>query len=96
MSDIETRLIELRRREPALAVGDYGALGAHGFVLAFMRRYKDRRLLVALNLGREAQNYSITGVSGVILLSTHLDREGDTFRTTIELRPSEGVVCEVN
>jgi alpha-glucosidase len=50
MLSLYRRLIELRRREPALAIGSYRPVPADGSVLAYRRRHGERELLVALNL----------------------------------------------
>jgi alpha-glucosidase len=89
---LHKRLIELRQREPALQVGDYQPVPAHGDVLAFEREDKGTRFLVALNLGHEEQTLVLKGLAGVVEVSTHLDREGDTVEGVVELRGDEGVV----
>ncbi|TKD51680.1 alpha-amylase family glycosyl hydrolase [Sphingomonas baiyangensis] len=44
-------LLSLRRRTPALALGDWLPVASEGDVLAYERRLGDARVLVALNLG---------------------------------------------
>ena len=51
MLTLYRRLIALRRDTPALAVGAYAAVEAHGEVLAYMRMHARKRCLVVLNLG---------------------------------------------
>ncbi|MBJ6125698.1 alpha-amylase family glycosyl hydrolase [Microvirga splendida] len=87
------RLIELRRRHLPLSVGPYEPFTAEGSVLAYERRHGAERLLVALNLGHQPHSLPLPdGTSGRVLLSTHLDREGDLLETKISLRPDEGLI----
>lgn len=55
------RLIDLRRREPALAVGEYETLYAENGVYAFVRRHLGRRLIVALNFTDEPRPLHFAG-----------------------------------
>jgi alpha-glucosidase len=90
------RLIDLRRRCRALSVGDYAPIETDGDVLAYERRHRGERLLVALNLGREPRTVATPEVgNGQILLSTHLDREEAGTGPKIELRPDEGVIVSL-
>jgi alpha-glucosidase len=85
-------LIELRRQEPALAIGDYAPLAAEGAVLAYRRRHADRELVVALNLGPEPTALDLPRAAGRILLSTHLDRQEPLRTGRLDLRGDEGVI----
>ena len=91
------RLLALRRAEPALAVGPFAPLRTSGGLIAWVRKDGDRRFLVALNLGAEAAAYAppILDLAGEIVLSTHLDREAERVRRTLELRGDEGVVVRL-
>lgn len=80
-------LLRLRRSEPALAIGDHVAVAATGTVLAYERRHVARRLLVALNMSGEATEIPAEGAT--VLLSTHLDRDGDKRAGRLHLRPNE-------
>jgi alpha-glucosidase len=92
------RLIALRRSEPALAVGSYAKVPSRGTVLAYARRETERELLVALNLGHEAAELDrgSDGATGRVLLSTHLDREGEAVSARLVLRADEGVVVSLD
>jgi alpha-glucosidase len=87
------RLIELRRRRPALAIGDWQALAADGDVLAYTRSHSGSRLLVALNLGPTRHRLTLAKPSR-LLLSTHLDRALEAVSGHIELRGDEGIILE--
>jgi alpha-glucosidase len=87
------RLIELRRRRPELAIGDWQALAADGDVLAYTRSHSGSRLLVALNLGPTRHRLTLAEPSR-LLLSTHLDRALEAVSGHIELRGDEGIILE--
>ncbi len=91
------RLLGLRRAEQALSLGDYEAMeDAPERCFAYRRQYEGRRLLVALNFSGEAIRLTLAGCTDAkILLSTYLNRDGETGAETLELRPFEGIVAEV-
>jgi alpha-glucosidase len=91
------KLLQLRRAHPALSLGEYEPIAATGDLLAYVRRTKDERFLVVLNLGGEAcgLSWDALGLSGRLLLSTHLDRHGEVFTDHVALRPNEGVIAEL-
>ena len=92
------RLIELRRREPALAIGQYVAVPASGDLLAYRRQFDDaRRYLIVLNFAGEPAKFHnpVIPQQSTIVLSTHLDREKELVSDTIELRANEGVIIEL-
>ena len=86
-------LLELRRREPALATGDFAPLEVEGDVLAYARRAGDRRRLVILNLEPRPKTVGIREASGGrVELSTHPGRIGRPVADRIELAADEAVV----
>jgi alpha-glucosidase len=97
MLTLYRRLIALRRALPALAVGSYAPIAAHGDLLAYVRTYEGQRCLVVLNLGSQPQQLELghAGPRGRIALSTHLDRAGERVRESVALRPDEGIVVTV-
>jgi alpha-glucosidase len=91
------RLISLRRAEAALHAGAYRLLYADDDVLAYERRAGSRRFCVALNLSRTATRLERPEWShSTIVLSTHLDREGDRCTPDVSLRADEGVMAVVD
>ena len=92
------RLIELRRAEPALTVGDYAALPAGDDLVAYMRKAGRRRLLIMLNFGARPRKFDLNELEAqaVLLLSTHLDREQKKLGAELRLRPDEGVIVELS
>jgi alpha-glucosidase len=88
------RLIELRRAEPALAVGEYASLPADEDLIAYVRKAGERRLVIVLNLGAKPRRFNLTDLESdaMVLLSTHLDRSRERLGDTLELRGDEGVI----
>jgi alpha-glucosidase len=87
-------LIGLRKQTPALVSGSYVPLAAEGDLLLYKRQDGEGLLLIALNLGGDAVSVrsDSIGLSGEILLSTAMDREGEAIGETLELRGNEGVI----
>jgi alpha-glucosidase len=92
------RLIELRRRESALAVGGYAPAGLAGDIMAYMRQDAGRRFLVALNLGHAPGILEPERVDccGRIVLSTCPGREGGRVEGRVELDGDEGILVELD
>lgn len=91
------KLLALRRGSPALRIGALRVLPAAETVLLYERRHDDERMLVALNLGdaEETVDLGRTG-GGAVLLSTRLDRAGETVGNSFRLRPDEGLVLALD
>ena len=92
MLSLYRALIDLRRREPALSLGNYQPVNAAGPVLAYLRQHHGHRLLVALNFGSEPAYSPMPAGGGRVLLSTHLDRKEPVATERVPLRADEGVV----
>jgi alpha-glucosidase len=94
MLTLYRHLIALRRATPALSVGSYVRLEAHGDILAYVRTHGGQRCLMVLNLGPQPQVFEShqIAIQGHVALSTHLDRADEMVRGTIELRGAEGVI----
>jgi alpha-glucosidase len=86
------KLIELRRRHRAVTRGTFRLIAIEKEALVYQRSDGDEQLFVALNFGGE--NYDVelskNETACSLLISTHLDRDGQISRLT--LRPNEGVV----
>jgi alpha-glucosidase len=97
MLTLHRELLQLRRAVPALACGSYAPVATDGELLAYIRDRDGSRCLMALNLSPEplAMVLQGSGLEGRILLSTHLDREGETATDMLNLRPDEGVVIQL-
>ncbi|HVH11563.1 MAG TPA: DUF3459 domain-containing protein [Longimicrobium sp.] len=94
MLTLHRELLELRRREPALHVGDWSPVDADGDVLAYHRSHGNTRFLVALNLGSDPASLDV-GEMGDVVLGTHLDRSGERVGGRISLRGDEGVIVRM-
>ena len=89
------RLTALRRGHAALAYGDYEPIAMTGDLLAYLRRLGTQHFLIALNLGNDPHAVSFEAPScrrGSIVISTHLDREGEIMDGDLNLRANEAVV----
>lgn len=95
---LHRRLIDLRSVERALEVGHYRSVPTHGNLLAYLRELNDDRFLIALNLGDASEVFTARALTfeGQVALSTHLDRDDEAVRDSIDLRPNEGVVVRLS
>lgn len=92
-------LIDLRRGEPALEIGRIASVVAEGDTLVYVRsaRAGEPDFFIALNFGgREEKREMPPGATGHVVLSTHLDREGQPVAEAITLRPNEGIVVKLD
>ncbi|WP_439621613.1 alpha-amylase family glycosyl hydrolase [Gemmata sp.] len=94
MLTLHRRLITLRRDDPALLAGSYDPHAAGDDWFAFLRRYGDRRVFVALNFGSRPRRVEVPA-GGRVLLSTHPARAGEAVRGPIEVGGDEGMVVEL-
>jgi alpha-glucosidase len=99
-------LIQLRRDEPALHVGNYALITLPddvGELIAYVRHdvgRERRRFLVVLNLSDRPQTFappdqSAPPLQGRVVLSTHMDRAGETAAGRLALRANEGFIIEL-
>ena len=88
------RLIALRRSHRALVSGSMRLVPPTADVMAYQRTEGSERLLIALNLGHEA--CELPPIDGMLLLSSHLDREGDLLSGPVPLRADEGIVVDIS
>ena len=84
------RLIDLRRRTPALLEGAIEAVEAVGTVLRFTRRHGTEHVSIVLNLGHSTEAVVIE--VGTIVLSTSMRRAGEAIAGSLSLDADEGVV----
>jgi alpha-glucosidase len=85
-------LILLRRAERALTLGAYRREKATDDVMLYRRELEKRRLLIALNFSFQPHIIAVPA-SGRILLSTNLDRHGESFEDKLTLRGDEGIIA---
>ena len=94
MLTMQQRLINLRRAEPALILGDYAPLRTESNLLAYTRELEGRTFLIVLNLSHEAQELKLrqSTTRGHVVLNTQLDRENEQVSERIVLRGDEGIL----
>jgi alpha-glucosidase len=85
-------LLELRRQERALSIGNFAPLAVQDDVLAYARIWRDRRFVIALNLQSAPRAVSRHGLAGRIALSTHSGRAGERIDDRLELAGDEAVI----
>jgi alpha-glucosidase len=85
-------LLELRRREPALSIGDWAPVAAEDAVLAYVRTWRDRRFVIALNLQSAPRAVCRKELAGRIALSTPPGRAGQRTHDRLELAADEAVI----
>ena len=98
MLTLYRRLIELRRREPALSLGSYVPVASGDGIMAYMREADGRRFLVALNLGPGPGILEPERIAccGNVIVSTCPGREGRRIEGRIELVGDEGILVELD
>ena len=90
-------LIELRKATAELVAGSYATVATTGDLLAYRREYDGNALLIALNLGANPISIGSDTMAfpGEILLSTNLDRTGETVSGGFVLRGNEGLIIRL-
>jgi alpha-glucosidase len=90
-------LIKLRKQTSALVSGAYVPIAAQGELLLYRRQDDEGSILIALNLGDEPVSVrsDTIGLSGEVLLSTLMDRDGEAVGETLDLRRNEGVIIRL-
>jgi alpha-glucosidase len=87
----------VRRANAALAVGGYTPIATQDDLLAYLRERDGQRFLVALNFGSAQQTLDLSALgSGRIVLSTALDRAGESASRALVLQADEGVIVALD
>ncbi len=68
-------LLAFRRSEPALSIGRYASVPARGDLLAYMREYQGRKLLIVLNLGDQDGQLQLQSGSELQMLFSTLNEQ---------------------
>jgi alpha-glucosidase len=63
--------------------------------IAYERFNGSERFLIVLNLGHEEQIVPLADRHGQLVLSTHLDRDGEAIGGSLRLRADEGIIAEL-
>ncbi|MFZ2491969.1 MAG: alpha-amylase family glycosyl hydrolase [Thermoanaerobaculia bacterium] len=97
MLTLHRRLLALRRAETALHRGTYAPLAVQDDVIAYTRKDGGALFVIVLNFSRGEVSYALPSyeMRGTIVLSTHLDREGEAVARSIALRGDEGVIVRL-
>ena len=87
-------LISLRKQHQALISGSYQPIAAKDGLLIYRRAGVSASILVVLNFGTDpvALVSGEIGLEGELLLSTLMDRTGETIAGSLDLRGNEGVM----
>ena len=93
MLHLYRRLIELRRSHSVLVIGRARNVATDNHVLRYEHSGAERGILVLLNFSSDP--VTMPAARGTILLSTCLEREGETVSATVELNGAEGLVIEL-
>ncbi|HEU5057112.1 MAG TPA: alpha-amylase family glycosyl hydrolase, partial [Kofleriaceae bacterium] len=98
MLSLHRRLIELRRRSPALLAGEYRPVDLRGPVFAYLRVQGDQAFLVALNLNDLPRTIALPpGIGGGrVEISTRDHRGGRATGERIDLAADEGLVIRLD
>src|SRR3984957_452847 len=90
-------LIEFRKAVPELVAGSYAPVAVTGDLLAYRREYEGNALLIVLNLGADPISIGPDTMAfpGEILLSTNLDRSGETVCGVLDLGGNEGLIIRI-
>jgi alpha-glucosidase len=90
-------LIDLRKTTPQLVAGGYIPVVTTGDLLAYRRESGEEALLIVLNLADDPISIASDAIAyaGEILLSTHLDRTGETVSGSLDLRGDEGLIIRL-
>jgi alpha-glucosidase len=86
-------LIRLRRANEVLISGCLEGVAASGPVLRYERRNGEQHLAILLNLDHAPEEATLA--HGHIIVSTYLDREDELIDGRVSLRPSEGLIVNL-
>ena len=86
-------LLQFRRSEAAISIGDYERVWCHGDVLAYIRTDGKRRFLVALNFSDVQASLPLAESDpGTVVVSTDASHVGWNARGSVELDGNEGAI----
>ena len=101
MLNFYRKLVAYRKGSPALLGGSYRSLDlasteSQQNCFVYERQAGDQRLMVALNFSQQDQELSLPRLgTGMIVLSTGLDREGEVDLASFNLRANEGCIISL-
>ena len=89
------KLLQIRRQEPALHIGNYIPVYADKQMIAYMRKFENDRFLIVLNLSHRPC-YFKSEYTGKIILSTEPERDCNKIESTITLSGDEGILVRMD
>lgn len=90
------KLINLRSNEPALYIGDYIPVGIENNVISFIRKYKNDRFLIAVNLSNQKEEFIPEfSFKGKIIIAANDAQENKEFMNKLELDGNDGLVIRL-
>jgi alpha-glucosidase len=91
-------LIELRRKEPGLHVGNYRSVFSDKQTIAYAREADQNRFLIVLNMTHRPCSFCPEEFpfEGTIALSTEPERNGTPIKDRLLLSGDEGVIIRIN
>jgi alpha-glucosidase len=91
-------LIVLRKKTPALQIGDYLPVPADGDVLAYVRQHQDERVLIVLNFGKKKVTFSPGRfrLMGKVLLDTVGENADLEMKTKIKVLSNQGLIIKLD
>jgi alpha-glucosidase len=88
------KLIWMRTASSALTFGSYRALESPEGTFVYLREHGEETKLIALNFSDDPQTIAISR-AGQVVLSTQMDREETLNGNSLELRPNEGILVDL-
>jgi alpha-glucosidase len=91
------RLIELRRKEPALNIGSYRSVFSDKQIIAYAREWGTNRFLIVLNLTHRPSYFypKSYAFEGTIELSTEPERNGAIVKNNMTVSGDEGLIIRL-
>jgi alpha-glucosidase len=97
MLTLTRKLLKLRKATNALTLGSYRAVDpGPDDCFVYFREGAGEQYLIALSFSDQERTIPLPNLGrGTILISTHLDRDGEVDTGALDLRPHEGVVMRI-
>ena len=80
-------MIEIRKKHPALAFGDFKEIKLTVDLYVFQRTYRSQTIIIACNFGNSSQNIKIGIKHGKQLIIPAFQRNGKWINESMELPP---------
>jgi alpha-glucosidase len=88
-------LTHFRNQSDILRNGTYYPVDLHEDVLSFERKIGNESLRILLNFTATTKRVNTSDFTGIVQLTTYLDKDGDEIDGTVTLRPHEGTIIKV-